>query len=166
MKGPDLARTTVLIVGRRRPWKKQFLLTGRRWQLGLGIVALVVPLTLTVVTYQMWNAWAVSAASANPGSDYRALARQVAVISTSTQAGLGVLNSELGALADNAARLSGLRDRIIGSMGLAPVAFRVHRAVESRTKAATPPALGLMSSLRQLAAQLRQQAHINGQRST
>ncbi|MDA8361213.1 MAG: hypothetical protein M0Z44_04355 [Gammaproteobacteria bacterium] len=171
MKGSDPIRTTVLIVGRRRPWKKQFLLTGRRWQVGFGVVALVVPLMLTVVTYQVWNRLATVDAPTSSASSYRALARQVAMISTRTQAGLNALNGELGALAGNAARLSGLRDRLIGTMGLAPVAFRMPApatpvASGSEAKVRPHAASGLMSALHQLAAQLRQEARTTGERST
>ncbi len=171
MKGPqrEQVRTTILIVGRRRPWKKQFQLTGQRWRFGLLGAAVLVPLLLTAVTYRMWSDWQAQAIAANPGSDYKTLARQVAAISTSTQAGLVVLSGQLDALASNAARLSELRNRLVGTVGLAPVIFRTH-AVQAPQSAkggvsGHSPGPGLMTSLRQLAAQLRQQTHGGGPRS-
>ena len=168
MKAPEAVRTTILLIGHRRPWKRQVQLTGRHWPFVAVFAAGLTVLALTAGTYQIWSRWATVTAPGHARADYRALARQVATISIGTQAGLGALAGELRMLRGDAARLAVVSRRMAGMSGVAPTAFDGRGRQYASVAKTSPPtaAPDLLASLRNLATRLRLQAHRAARRTT
>ncbi|MHB8254684.1 MAG: hypothetical protein ACYDEV_13530 [Acidiferrobacter sp.] len=154
MKEVRPVNLSVLIVGHRRPWNRHIRLTPRQWKLGMGIVAGVIPLLMTVGVYSMLGHVFVThpqRVRIAAAAENRVLRSEVAVLTHDTAAGLDAMALQLGALNADASRLTALRDRLVRSAGIHFTLshVRLHPWVQPVAVKTTPHLMSALHALSQ-----------------
>ncbi|HUW99081.1 MAG TPA: hypothetical protein VMV40_09635 [Acidiferrobacter sp.] len=158
MKVIQPANWNVLIVGHRRPWKRQIRLTARQWRFGIGIVVGLVPLIIAVGVYGLCGRIFphYSPVAGQNAAEVSALRGKVALLTQNTEVGLDAMAIQLGALNADAMRLTALRNRLVRSAGIHEALFRSEPKFEAQAAVANS-APHLIAALHALSLQLNQQ---------